>query len=324
MNTTCVGIDMASTSFLAVLWFSAQRLVKQEFANNVAGFRQFCRWLTRHGVNTVAVGIESTNTYADALAEWLHERGHRVFLLNPERVYRYSQARGQRNKTDPADALTIATLVAKHEDELVRWTPPPPEQKTLRSLLRTRAQLVEHGKQITNQLKTSTKDGAAYLRAVLDSIRLQLRAIAKAINTHLRAHPVLKEQVRRLMTIKGIGLVTAAIAVAELPPITAQTDPRAICAWVGLIPRRHQSGKTELPARLSRRGNSYLRNALFMPALVAKRHNPLIHAFAQRLKDKGKSNGAILGAIAHKLLRIMVGLLRSNSDFDPSWSPKKN
>jgi transposase len=57
-----------------------------------------------------------------------------------------------------------------------------------------------------------------------------------------------------------------------------------------------------------------------MPALVAKRHNPLIQAFAQRLAQNGETTTAILGAISHKMLRILVGMLRSNSDFSPNWS----
>lgn len=323
MNSPSLGIDIASTSFWAVLWFSPQRYFKQEFASREEGFRRLLSWLRRYGVTELAAGIESTNVYADALAEWLHERGHRVYLLNPERVLRYGQSLGQRNKTDPADARTIAEFVAKHED-LTLWQPLSPEQKKLRDLVRTRAQLVEHHKQISHQLKTAGPDGAPYLQTILAKIKEQLEQIVRSIKAHLRACPRLDQQVKRLMTIKGVGLVTAVVAIAELPPITEQTDPRAICAWAGLIPRRWQSGKLELPARLSRRGNAHLRDALFMPALVAKRHNPLFQTFALRLKEKGKSNGAILGAIAHKLLRTMVGLLKSNTDFNPNWAAKKN
>jgi transposase len=151
----------------------------------------------------------------------------------------------------------------------------------------------------------------------------ELVQLGRRIAAHLRAFPALGDKVRRLMTVKGVGLVTAATAIAELPAITADTDTRAICSWVGLTPRRRQSGRTELPTRLSRHGNAYLRDALFMPALVAKRWNPLLRDFAQRLSDRGKSPNAILGAVSHKLLRILVGLLRSNRDFDPHWSTEK-
>jgi transposase len=318
MNPFILGIDMAKLSFVAAL-LCGGRVIKAEFPNQPAGFRRLRRWLLSHGVRHLRVGLESTSTYAEALAQWLHDEGQVVYLLNPERVASYACSLGQRNKTDPADAVTIARFVAAHP-ELTCWRPPTPEQKTLRSLTRTRHQLVECSTKISNQLKTADAVAQPHLQAVLHSIRQQLAAIGREIAAHLRLHPTLGEQVRRLMTMKGVGLITAAVTMAELPPITADTDPRAICAWAGLTPRRRQSGRGELPAHLSRKGNVYLRQALYMPALVAKRYNPLLRDFAERLAKNGKTNRAILGAIAHKMLRILVGLLRSQTDFNPNWS----
>jgi transposase len=321
MNIITLGIDIAQLRFVAALRFDQHRILKAEFANHSGGFRRLRTWLKRHGVGHVRVALESTSTYADALAQWLHEEGHSVYLLNPERTACYGRALGQRNKTDPADAGTIAAFIATHE--VTRWYPSPPELRALRSLTRTRHQLVECSKQLTNQLKTADAVARPHLQAVAKAVALQLAEIGRAVAAHLRAHPLLGAQVRRLMTMKGVGLVTAAITVAELPPITPDSDPRAISAWAGMTPHRQQSGNIELPARLSRKGNIYLRQALYMPALVAKRYNPLLRAFAERLAKNGKSTRAILGAIAHKMLRILVGLLRTNTDFDPNWSPKK-
>jgi len=317
-----LGVDIAQRRLVAALWFEAGRFLKQEFANSPAGFRGLDRWLRQHFVGRLRVGIESTNVYGEMLAEWMHRKAHTVYLLNPERTACYARCRGQRNKTDPADAVTIAAFVAAHAD-LTRWSPPPPEQKDLRSLTRARHQLVALHAKLRNQLKTAAGLGRDHLAAAAQALAKELVQLGRRIAAHLRAFPALGDKVRRLMTVKGVGLVTAATAIAELPAITADTDTRAICSWVGLTPRRRQSGRTELPTRLSRHGNAYLRDALFMPALVAKRWNPLLRDFAQRLSDRGKSPNAILGAVSHKLLRILVGLLRSNRDFDPHWSTEK-
>lgn len=322
MNTPSLGIDIGLRTFTVALWFGWNQVIKADFANNPAGFRKLARWLRRHGVGQLRVGIESTNTYAEALAQWLHEAGHTVYLLNPERTMHYARTIGQRNKTDPADAGTIAAFVANHE--ATRWVPPAPEQKTLRSLTRVRRQLVAAQKDLANQRRTADAVARPYLEAAGAAIAAQLTEIGRAITKHLRDHPALHEQVRRMMTLKGIGLLTAATLLAELPPISADTDPRAICAWAGLTPRRWQSGHTELPARLSRKGNAFVRDCLYMPALVAKRFNPLLRDFAARLASKGKRTPAILGAIAHKMLRILVGLLRTKTDFDPNWSFQKD
>jgi transposase len=252
----------------------------------------------------------------------MHAAGHQVHVLNPERVACYARCRGQRNKTDPADAVTIAAFVAAHED-LTVWQPPSPEQKSLRSLTRARYQLLQTLGQLTNQLRTATGPGREHLAAAQRALQEQLKAIGQAIAVHVQEHAILHEGARRLMTLKGVGLVTAATLLAELPPITPRTDPRALCSWAGLTPRRRQSGSIELPSRLGRAGNAYLRHALYMPALVAKRWNPCLQTFAARLKANGKSTPAILGAISHKMLRILIGMLRSSSDFNPNYSSQK-
>lgn len=317
-----LGADMALRTFAAALYFDAQRFLKKEFPNSPAGFRALLRWLRQHGLSHLRVGIECTNVYGEALAEALHAAGCQVHLLNPERVSYYARCRGQRNKTDPADAVTIAAFVAAHHD-LMLWQPPSPEQKSLRSLTRARYQLVQTLAALTNQLRTASGPGRAHLEQAQRALRHQLAEIGRQIAAFIRRLPALSEAVRRLMTCKGIGLITAATVLAELPPIGPDTDPRAICSWAGLTPKRRQSGQLELPARIGRAGNAYLRHALYMPALVAKRWNPCLAAFAARLKANGKSTPAILGALSHKMLRILVGMLRSNSDFNPNWSPQK-
>jgi transposase len=322
MNTPSLGIDIAKATFVAALRLDAQRHIKSTFPNHGGGFPQLRRWLKSHGCGgALRVGLESTSTYADKLAHWLHAQGHSVFLLNPQHASYYARSQGQRNKTDPADAVTLANLIAERAG-LTPWAPPPPEQLHLRAFTRARQQLVDHRQQLRNQLETAHPAVQPHLKAILASITEQIKALEKDLRNHLRKHCTLHAQVQRLTTVDGVGLITAAITVAELPPITAASDPRALAAWVGLTPCRHQSGNIERPSHLSNKGNVYLRRALFMPALVAKRHNPILHAFAQKLAAKGKRPGSILGAIAHKLLRILVALLRDQTDFNPNWSPQ--
>ena len=321
MNAVTLGVDMAKRTFAAALWFGGHRCPRANFDNTPAGFRKLARWLKAHGVGVVRAGVESTNVFADALLEWLYAAGHCVYLLNPERTACFARSRGQRNKTDPADAVTIAMFVAQHQG--TPWQPPPPEQKSLRELTRTRHQLVAIATQLSNQIRTTGAAGRGALKAALEAVRQQILNLVRQIKAHLKGSPALAEQVRRIMTIKGIALVTAATVIAELPPITPQTDPRTICGWAGLTPRRWQSGLSEWRSRLTRKGNTHLRDALYMPALVAKRFNPVFAAFAERLTAKGKTNPQILGAISHKMLRIAVGLLRSNTDFNPNWNYEK-
>lgn len=318
MNTPALGLDLAEETFLAALWLDDQRCLTESFDNRPQGFLKLWRWVKRHGFGPLRAGLESTNTCGQKLAQFLYERACPVFILNPEVVAKYAVCQGRRNKTDPADARVIAAYVAKHE--LTPWSPPPPEQLDLRALTRTRQQLVEQYQALCAQRRTAAPIAQPFLDTVLSSFKQQLKQIEQAIARHLTRYPVLGDKVRRLTTLKGVGLTTAAVVIAELPTVTAQSDPRALCAWTGLTPCRKQSGKTQWRTHLSRRGNAYLRNALFMPALVAKRYNPLFCSFAQRLLQNGKSKTAVLGAIAHKLLRTLIGMLKHNTDFHPSWT----
>lgn len=322
MNTPTVGLDISLRSFVAALWFGTKQCLLREFSNNPAGFRALLKWMASHCAGAqVRIGVEATNTYAEAVLEFLYRAGHVVYLLNPERTACYARCCGARNKTDQADAPVIAMYVAKHD--CTPWHPPSPEQKELRGVTRARHQLSELATQLSNQIRTAEGAGRAALQAALQEVRAQIATLIRQVKQLLRQHAPLRQAIELLMTIKGVGFVTAATLVAELPPITDQTDPRTIAAWAGLTPRRYQSGDTEWRTRLSRKGNAQVRNALYMPALVAKRWNPLFADYAHRLAERGKSSGAILGAISHKMLRIAVGLLRTKSAFDPAWRPKK-
>jgi transposase len=317
-----LGLDVASASFVAALRVDATRVIVATFANRKAGFRSLRTWLHQHFAGGVRAGLEATGVYGQPLAHWLHARGHTVHVLNPARVAAYARSTGQRNKTDPADARTIAAYVATHE--LAAWMPPPPAHLALQNYCRLRQQLATQRQQLKNQLHSAPELARAYLQRLIAGFDAELARLAQAIAAHLAAHPVLAAAVRRLTTIPGVGELTATVCVAELPPIAQDSDPRALSAWCALTPRRQQSGQSEHRAHLGRTGNLHLRQALHMPALVAKRYNPLLRTFALRLAKNGKRHGAILGAVAHKLLRLMIGLLRHQHDFDPNWLPQKS
>ncbi len=316
-----LGLDVAQKNFVAALRQPQGPVLTAEFFNSAAGFRRLRTWLAQHLSAGAPAGLEATGIYGQKLAHFLHDHGHRVHVLNPARVAAYARAVGQRNKTDPADARTIAQYVATHE--LPVWTPAPPERLALQGLTRLRQQLCAHRQQIKNQLHSLAEALHGHLEKVLQALEAELAELEKKIAAHLRAHPALGEAVARVQTIPGVGALTAAIVVAELPAVHKDSDPRALSAWCALAPGRRQSGPCEYRACMPRTGNIQVRQALHMPALVAKRHNPLLRAFAVRLAQSGKRPGAILGALAHKLLRIIIGLLKHQQDFDPNYLSKK-
>jgi transposase len=121
-------------------------------------------------------------------------------------------------------------------------------------------------------------------------------------------------------SIPGVGPLTSAIAVAELPPPQRLAHAGQAVAWAGLDPRRKTSGSSVHTApRLSKMGSRLLRHTLYMAALTGLRYNPILRALGQRLRAKGKPGKLIVAAAMRKLLRLIYGVLKQGRAFDPHW-----
>jgi transposase len=124
-----------------------------------------------------------------------------------------------------------------------------------------------------------------------------------------------------LMSIPGIGHKSACKLLAEIQDIDLFDSPRQLAAYAGVTPRQYVSGSSIYrKTRMSKKGNSTLRSALFFPAMVAKRCNPVLRPFADRLANSGKSPMSVTGAVMRKLLHIIFGVWKSGLPFDPSLS----
>jgi transposase len=219
-------------------------------------------------------------------------------------------------------------MLAAHGRDLqpTAWTPRPPAVQTLQLLIHQRADLV------AAPTETRTRPHAlARLPGVPDAARTplvarhavlteQLQALKAAIRAAAAATAIANDIVR-LQTIIGGGLLTAAIVVAETHAVLAQATPAQVIAYAGLDPAPHQSGPSVRGAgHSSTTGNARLRQAADLAAVSAVRSNPPLRAFYQRLVARGKSKKLALVAAARKLLALMVTLLQTGRDFDPTWT----
>ena len=133
-------------------------------------------------------------------------------------------------------------------------------------------------------------------------------------------HPDLKEQRELLESIPGFGPVTSANFIAEVGDINRFSSASQLAAYVGLTPRKEQSGTSvNKPGRLSKRGNTRLRTAFYMPALAAVRSNPFVIDLATRMEKRGISRMCIIGASMRKLVHLAFGVLKHRQPFDPKY-----
>lgn len=313
-----LGIDIAKATFEVVLQVGP-RQHSRGFDNSPAGFRALSRWLDKCGAGQVWAVQEATGRYGEALAHYLSQQGHAVSVVNPARIKAYGAAKLQRAKTDRLDAALILDFGRTQRPTL--WTPPPPEQAHLRALVRRVADLQQLRQQEHNRLAAGSHPLVVQtsLQAVLAVLDAQIEDLHQTIQTHVQAHPTLQHTCCLLRSIPGIGLLTAVRLMVELPDIHAFTNPKQLVAHAGLAPTVCQSGSAvHRRGHTSRKGNAVLRAQLYMPALVALRHNPVIQALQQRLQRAGKPKMVIVVAAMRKLLHLAFGVLKSDRPFDPA------
>jgi transposase len=292
----------------------------RRFANTSAGINACLDWLATFGT-PVRVGMEATGSYHLPLATALHAAGQVVLVCNPLSIARYSQAVLARTKTDATDARRIARFCQAHD--LVPWTPASPAQQQLRALLTARETLVQERLRLNNRQHaaayTASQALVTELQApVLAAIAAQIAHIDRELARLAAADTALGAPVRVLVTIPGLGLTTAGALLASLPLDRLETS-RQVAAYVGLRPQERSSGSS-LRGRghVGPLGPAFLRKALYLPAIVAKRANPPLRAFAERLRAKGKLPKVVITAVLRKLLLLAWTLLRTGQPFSPT------
>lgn len=314
-----LGIDIAAKTFDVALAVGG-REAAAHFANDADGFAALSRWLAGQGAHRVRATMEATGRYGEALADYLHQAGHGVAVVNPARIAAYGQSRLRRAKTDRLDAQLILHFGQREQPRL--WTPPAAEMRELRELLRRLADLQAQQQQERNRLGAGNHSTLvlADIRDNLAGLQQRSERLKTAIAAHVRAHPALRDQERLLCSITGIGPLTADRLMAELPDIGHFASPKELVAYAGLAPKVHESGRSVRRRRsLSRQGHAQLRAWLFMPTLVAIRHNPVMAAHYHRLCAAGKPKMVAVVAAMRKLLHIVFGVLNSNRPFDPAF-----
>jgi transposase len=199
--------------------------------------------------------------------------------------------------------------------------------QALQLLLRQRDDLVALQTQTRNrrhalaQLPDVPAEAPAPVAALLAVLAAQIRQLEQAIRARAEAAGDIARDIARLQTIAGVGLLTAAIVVAETRPLRHGATRAQVVAYAGLDPAPRESGASVRGAgHISKTGNARLRQAVYMAAVSAVRFNPVFKAAYTRLLARGKPKKVALVAVARKLLALMVTLLTHGRDFDPRWA----
>jgi transposase len=174
----------------------------------------------------------------------------------------------------------------------------------------------------------SAEQVATLIKEHINYLEQDIQKTKQLIRDHFDQHPGLKQQEDLLRSIPGIGEVTASVILAEVqswvaPELSRRdvfVDAKQLAAYIGLTPQEKTSG-TSVRGRsqISRTGNGRLCKALYMPAMVSQRFNPLIKTFCERLLSKGKNKMQVIVAAMRKLAHLIFGVLKSGKPFDPNY-----
>jgi transposase len=277
--------------------------------NSPAGYRTLIK-LVAQSPAPVHVVCEATGTYHRAFAAALHEAGITLSVVNPRLPHNFARSRGQLAKTDKMDARMLADFGATMKPA------PTPQPDALLVLLddlvTRRAQLVGDRARENNRLEQTTcAEALASIRRHVRQLDAQIEKLLARIAEVVQSSPLLRAKVAILVTIQGVGTLTASALLAALPELGTLSKPQ-VTALAGLAPFNRDSGAFR-GARSIRGGRLDVRGALFMAAFSATRCNPLLRAFYQRLRAAGKHHKVALVAVMRKLLLHLNALLKKHA-----------
>lgn len=301
MTETTIGIDISKDHL------DAHRLPGDErrrFDNTAAGHKALILWI---GDTPARVVYEPTGPYHRKLEAQLASAGMPIVKVNPRQARRFAEATGQLAKTDRLDAAMLARMGA-----LLCLQPRPVRSailNDLKDLHLAREALVKDRTAAKNRAKSiSLALIKRHNEARLRQINQQLQAVDAAINERIGADPTLSARFAILLSIPGVAAVTAAMLVTEMPEL-GSLDPKQAAALAGLAPIARQSGQWKGKAFV-RGGRRQIRQALYMPALVAIRFNPDLKAKYEHLVAAGKAPKQAITAVMRKLVILANALLK--------------
>jgi transposase len=241
-----------------------------------------------------------------------------VAIINPRQARDFARAMGQLAKTDRIDARLLAQLgeVIERHPERDRFIKPLPtvEQQVLAALVARRRQLIMMLVAERNRLAQAHPQTKASIQTIIKALTKELERINDAMDGHLRSH--FADLSALLDSVKGVGKTTISTLIAEVPEL-GQLSRREIGALVGVAPLNRDSGLMR-GRRTIFGGRSNVRHTLYMAALVASRHNPVIKAFYDRLVEAGKPKKVALVACMRKLLTILNAMVKAGKPWDAS------
>jgi transposase len=331
----CVGIDVSKDEFAVT--FSVCKpdleiihLGFRKFKNNDLGFKAFNKWVGKFDKVSLPLKyvMEATGVYHERLACFLYDLGKQVSVVLPKRAKDFSKTLKVKTITDKIASEYLAVMGL--EKKLDVWSKPERVYAELRKLTREREQLQDHITQVKNEIHAEKAGAWGNPRTIkryqqhLKLLKAQIKEIEVDIDDILNKHPKLKEKVRKITTVPGLGKLTVVTIIGETHGFHQVKNKRQLVSYAGYDVISHDSGTSiKTKPRISKRGNRHIRKAMHMPALTSIRHNTLSKEQFIRIVSKSgiKMKGVV--AIQRKLLVLTYTLWKNETEYDADFEQKE-
>jgi transposase len=301
-----LGVDVAKSYLDAALGNEQRRL-----ANDAQGHRQLINWINKIPAS-VQVICESSGGYERALVRALVGAQLKISLVPANRVRQFARASGTLAKTDRIDAKLLCAFGEAIKPGLMSAS--QLEQEHLRELESQRRHLT---RLLVMEQNRAARMSALCVRKLnrrlLTQIKKQIKQLDLLVQDQIKASPELSTKAEKLTAISGVGARTAALLLAQMPEL-GQLNRREVAALVGVAPFNRDSGRMR-GKRAIYGGRRSVRHGLYMAALVAARHNPILRGFYLRLRAAGKPAKVALTATMRKLLIVLNSALKPDLNY---------
>lgn len=326
----CVGIDVSKDSLecsYGSYSMTNERVFSKvkKFNNDLQGFKKLLEWAKkRNNPKDILFVMEATGVYYENLAYWLHENGLDLSVILPNKVNYFAKSHNIKTKTDSVDAKLLSRMGL--ERKLDGWGVPTDRMREIKILTREYCDLKSKLTTVRNQLHAkcsaykcpiSVRKRLGYQKRMLEKqvsqVEVELRIIVKGDD-------ILSKRVERLESIPGIGFMTIVCVLGETNAFALMHNSKQLVSYCGLDVQHRQSGLKAGKTTISKKGNSFVRSALYMPALSAFQHNPILKVFYERLAESKSVKKIAVTAVARKLLVLIYTLWKNKSVFDPKYN----
>lgn len=308
------GIDVSKDT----IDVQSDQLSHKVYENNLNGFRK----LIKFSVPGTHFVMEATGVYHEKLAHFLYSKDCLVSVVNPLIIKRFTQMHLRSTKTDKADAEMI--LKYARQQHPVCWTPPAAyieESKDLNGVL---SLLLKQRTALTNKMHSlkskGCKETTAFksIKQSVKSLNRQIERLEESMEQKIEEHE--PELYHRLKTIPGIGVKTAVFLIVITNGFKQFESSKQVSSYLGLSPSVRTSGSSVRgQSRITKSGNSHIRNLLFLSSFTASKYNPACKSLYERITQKGKSKKLALIAVANKLLKQAFAIAKSGKSYDVEY-----